>query len=119
MIVPAGFLQVSMEILPAIILETDQPNHANIQLGKLISYAESKINVIGLVYIWKLGLGLFPPYVALMSVTNFVIFTILSHHIVAWQEFMREAIENIHFRSKRNVSKKIWPSDTCRGVCYN
>lgn len=105
-----------MEILPAFIMETDQPNHANIQLEKLISFVESKINIFGLVFIWKLGIGMLPPYVALISVANFVIFTILTHHIVAWQEFMRQAVENFHFRSKRNASKKIWPSDTCRGV---
>jgi hypothetical protein len=99
-------------------LSSEEPNTVNLNVGQLILFVEKNIKTSALVYIWQLGLVIFPMHLALLNLSNFVILTILTHHIVSWQDHMKKTIENIHYRSRKNVGKKFWPSDTIQGVSF-
>jgi hypothetical protein len=116
LVISAGLLMMSLEYLPGIFLSSEEPNAAKLQTGKLILFVESKIKITALVIIWKVGLAIFPLYFIFINTTNFIILTVLSLHIISWQEQMKKSIENIHYRSRKNVGKKCWPSDTIQGV---
>jgi hypothetical protein len=118
MIVSAVLLVASVEVLSTTFLSSEEPNIANLKIGQLILFVEKNVKISALVNMWQLGYMIFPMHLALLNISNFIILTILTHHIVTWQDHMKKTIENIHYRSRKNVGKKFWPSDTIQGVSF-
>lgn len=118
MIVSAVLLVASVEVLSPTFLSSEEPNVANFKTGQLMLFVEKNVKISALAYIWNLGFVIFPIYLLLLNISNFIILTVLTHHIVTWQDHMKKTIENIHYRSRKNVGKKFWPSDTIQGVSF-